>query len=960
MSETGKEHEDLEPDRDGSLAELKELLADEGLEADDSGAEDLLAGLTDDEDPDPEPGGPAATPRRRGSRREARGRRAEDEQVFRDLESQLAAEPLDVKISDDRLTALIGRVGADDDLDSVLQALRRSRVTRGIDEAAIEAAIKRAENGSAQYDVVGARGEPSVVLRQASLRYHLPAALRQPVPSPLAALKQALEGPALEVVEAWSGVTHVVNRGDLLADIAPAQFDPGEDVFGEPIEPELEEPPEVPCGEHAVLSADGSECRAAIYGFAGLLDGQPAVVPPVWTAPDSMEARFVCLDQPPTPVPSEEEFAEMLQVAWIEFGVDNGQVQEVIRCLTQGEDLTTTTVIARGELASEGKDGSLRYCRPPANLPAWRDVGALMKARDRDTLEAGLADLRATGAQPLTVHAGDVVVSNVAAEPGITGHDVHGEDLEAAAVEEPEWSLGEHVEIAEEGLRAVAGCWGCVCVHGAEQISVVPSLWLAADLMSLCLVYLHSGGDTPCLPTVEELAQLAERDKRLEGVDLSTYPAQRQQLQAGDVDTVIPLLAGTPPQAGQDARFEWLVEVGGRAGRILEDGSIDLRDRNVISVVEEGQLLGKLHAMVPGVPGTDVLGNDVAPPPVAELEVTTDANVTMRDGDEGVTEFVAVGSGGVYSTEETRRAKGGVRHRMRLGLFAVSEIESDVDYTTGHVRFEGDVVIKGSVKPLFEVHASGTVTIGGNVEPGARIQAGGDIAVGGGVIGEATRLEAGGGVMAKFVQQASIRAGGDVEVGAYMFEASVRTRGQVKVAGQGEGSGRALVGGLMWAGTGIETPSLGSPSNPRIRLVVGIDPVLVSDADEVRRKVRTCERRQLEALERFGLNHLDAEAVKRRLARAKGTDRDALMQQAKALAEFGDLQQRLEQRLEEMAETQRKHATHAQVTVDGAIFAGPELRIGEHLMTIEQDAEKLRYQLLTDEEGGTRIEAASL
>jgi len=37
-----------------------------------------------------------------------------------------------------------------------------------------------------------------------------------------------------------------------------------------------------------------------------------------------------------------------------------------------------------------------------------------------------------------------------------------------------------------------------------------------------------------------------------------------------------------------------LPRVGGSAGRILDDGSIDLRDRNLISVVQDGELLGNL------------------------------------------------------------------------------------------------------------------------------------------------------------------------------------------------------------------------------------------------------------------------------------------------------------------------------------------------------------------------------
>jgi hypothetical protein len=48
--------------------------------------------------------------------------------------------------------------------------------------------------------------------------------------------------------------------------------------------------------------------------------------------------------------------------------------------------------------------------------------------------------------------------------------------------------------------------------------------------------------------------------------------------------------------------------------------------------------------------------------------------------------------------------------RLRLGIYAVSEIGGGVEYSTGHIQFRGDVVIKG------RAIARGMIWAGGNTQ----------------------------------------------------------------------------------------------------------------------------------------------------------------------------------------------------------------------------------------------------
>ena len=480
----------------------------------------------------------------------------------------------------------------------------------------------------------------------------------------------------------------------------------------------------------------------------------------------------------------------------------------------------------------------------------------------------------------------------------------------------------------------------------AESVDVVVS----DDRLTATIAHLDSS------TTRQQIVAALRAQKIRSGLQQADLKEALARIEAGEEVTDLVVARGTPPQPGRDGHFEWEVAVGGRAGTILADGSIDLRDRRLITVVQEGQLVGRLLPSRKGLAGKDVLGNELQPAAVTDLEVVTDSHLTAGEADdEGAVEYTAAVEGGVYHEDESRQVRGRLRRRLKIGVNAISNIKGDVDYSTGHVEFNGDVVIDGTVKALFEVEASGSVTIGGNVEPGAKVRAGRDILVSGAVVGAETELEAGGNVMAKFVQKSTVRAGGDVEVGAYMFEASVRARGQITVSGAGEGSGRALVGGLVWAGKGIETPSLGSPTNPKIRVVAGVDPELVRRSEKVRARFKLLEDRQKKLLKAIGVDTFAPRAIKQKFKATPADKKAGLMEAVRKLTEFGDAQKHLRQQLAEIAEQQRELAGKGHIAVSGTIFAGPQLRIGEQVLRVVDDAIGGRYALV-EEDGQRRIE----
>ncbi|MBT4498405.1 MAG: DUF342 domain-containing protein, partial [Gemmatimonadetes bacterium] len=301
------------------LSGLEDLLEEEGVdldEEDDVGEDDLddLFDGEEEEDEEEESVSAPSSSRQRVDSRSARtNRRNQDRQAFQNLESQMRLDPMGIEIAEDKLVATISRFTEDNTYEETLQLLAENNIVSGIDHEGIRAALAKAARGQPIYGVVVAKGSPPRVVKSASIKYHLPEEMLAgrsagAKTTDFERLKQILEGPHAEAIHSWQGVVKVVRKGDMIAELVPAELEPGENIFGEPVDVENLEDLELDFGDNTVPSEDDQSCIAEIYGFAGLIEGQPTVLPPVWTGEDHMEARFVYFTSPePIPAPSIED-----------------------------------------------------------------------------------------------------------------------------------------------------------------------------------------------------------------------------------------------------------------------------------------------------------------------------------------------------------------------------------------------------------------------------------------------------------------------------------------------------------------------------------------------------------------------------------------------------------------------------------------------------------------------------
>jgi uncharacterized protein (DUF342 family) len=208
---------------------------------------------------------------------------------------------------------------------------------------------------------------------------------------------------------------------------------------------------------------------------------------------------------------------------------------------------------------------------------------------------------------------------------------------------------------------------------------------------------------------------------------------------------------------GKNSKIKLLVQSA--QDRILrpkarEDGSVDMRDLGDIICVKVGEPLAKKIPLTEGVNGFTVTGSPL--PPVAGEDVTLKAGegtaISKRNSQVLISTLIGL----------PRIIENGVEVD---GVYRLK----NVDVSTGHVKFEGSVIIDGDICEGMKVTATGDITIGGFVES-ATLESGGDITIGSGIIGRkqdveemtvddiqmSVNIRAKGSVFAKYCQYADI------------------------------------------------------------------------------------------------------------------------------------------------------------------------------------------------------------
>jgi len=252
-----------------------------------------------------------------------------------------------------------------------------------------------------------------------------------------------------------------------------------------------------------------------------------------------------------------------------------------------------------------------------------------------------------------------------------------------------------------------------------------------------------------------------------------------------------------------------------------EFNRVDYTSIGFVQNVEEGAVICRIIAPTKGEGGKTVLGLDLPARDGRPASVPKGRNTALNDQGDAL---VATKTGHV---EFTGRA---------FQVRAVMDIDGNVDYSTGHINFLGDVHVHGDVCTGFTVRAMGSITVDGVVEA-AEVEAGGDLIMVKGAQGDNRAvLRAGHSIFAKYLENCCVYAMEDLHADC-IINCSVYCDGLVEVR-----SGRGtIIGGSIRAAHEVSAEVVGSRSECQTDVVLGGLPCQEFDHEVLVREIADLE-----------------------------------------------------------------------------------------------------------------------
>lgn len=367
---------------------------------------------------------------------------------------------------------------------------------------------------------------------------------------------------------------------------------------------------------------------------------------------------------------------------------------------------------------------------------------------------------------------------------------------------------------------------------------------------------------------------------------------------------------GTQARNGTDARIEYYFETDLQAKPTLsEDGSVDFFHLNTISHCRKGDVLAKLFPEDSGEPGKSIYGEIVKPREVRHGSLKFGRNITLSQDRLTITSDV---NGHVRLVDD------------KVFVSDVLEVEN-VDTATGNIEYEGSVQINGNVVTNFSVKAKGNVEIRGVVE-GATIEAEGDIIIARGMNGMGKgMLKAGGNVVAKYLENATVKADGYISTES-ILHSTVMAGTEINVTGK-----RGFItGGRVSAGTLVHVKTLGSQMGADTIVEVGADP-------SVKLRIQELQKLVIEHKKEIEVSHPVLTATMQKLQNRVKLRPDQIKYFQEMLQEENRRKQEMEAALQEIEQLQivLDQGAAAKVEVTGEVFSGTKICIGDVSMVVK-------------------------
>ncbi len=383
----------------------------------------------------------------------------------------------------------------------------------------------------------------------------------------------------------------------------------------------------------------------------------------------------------------------------------------------------------------------------------------------------------------------------------------------------------------------------------------------------------------------------------------------------------IPVAKGKAAVEGSDAVIEYLFDTNPLAKpKMNEDGSVDFHQLNIFTEVKEGQLLATLTPEKEGIPGMDVFGNPLNPHKIRKKTLKYGKNI--RISDDKLQIFSEV-SGDV---------------KLEGDMVFVSNsytVAADIDASTGDIVYEGNVIVNGNVRTGFSIHAKGDIQVKGVVE-GASLYAGGNIVLSRGIQGmNRGLLFAEGDVLTKFIESATVKAGGTVRSGS-ILHSTVEAGDKILC----EGRKSFAIGGTLSAGNLIQVKTIGNQMGTETNVKIGVDPLVYEQLKDAQKELTENQDMIEKCIQVLVL-------FKKRMESGQGIPQDKIPIIKKAGEDRAQLEERqteLKLIIENATKAIEANA-NGRLKVSDAIYSGVRIQISNSMYVVKDTGKYCQFYL---------------
>lgn len=367
-------------------------------------------------------------------------------------------------------------------------------------------------------------------------------------------------------------------------------------------------------------------------------------------------------------------------------------------------------------------------------------------------------------------------------------------------------------------------------------ISIEPVITISPDNMKAVMALHPQIEEAPPL-TKEIIQEIITDFEIVHGIDDTALEEINDVIKERDIEfNKIKFAKGTPVEKSYDSYLRFDMEVGPIAGTILEDGSIDFRDRRIMVGVNEGQCIATKIPAITGEPGINIFGEETPARTPVDIKVQplNDAKFVSE------TNQVIATNSGVLSI-----VNGNV-----IKVLSHQLISGDIDFNTGNVDSMNCVTIEGAVQPGFKVHTIGDLKIGGGIMS-ASITCDANLVINGGITGKKSKIISTGDCDINFIEQGTLNCGGLCVVRKQSYYSDITAEGDIRCKPESK-----IMGGTLFAGGSITLFDVGADNSVPSHIAAGIVPQRLQQYEELKQSLVDQEEEIVQWLQRYkGSSH---------------------------------------------------------------------------------------------------------